>query len=129
MPSSAFATTPPRSWRASPRCSVTGRRWWSRRNVSRSETVTRTARILADHRSKGLGVMKKLALLLSLLVSTIALADDHTLYQTPTLSRTRIAFAYAGDLWSVPRDGGLAERLTTHVGVESDPHFSPDGSL
>jgi tricorn protease len=84
---------------------------------------------LATGNASILPAMKTFALLLSLLVSMTAEAAEHTLYQTPTLSKTRIAFAYAGDLWSVPRDGGVAERLTTHVGVESDPHFSPDGAL
>ena len=37
-------------------------------------------------------------------------------------------FSYAGDLWSVPRGGGEAKRLTTAPGVETDPVFSPDGS-
>ena len=37
-------------------------------------------------------------------------------------------FSYAGDLWSVPRDGGEAKRLTAGQGVETDPIFSPDGS-
>jgi tricorn protease len=40
-----------------------------------------------------------------------------------------VAFAYAGDLWTVPRDGGDAVRLTSGVGLETDPVFSPDGSL
>jgi len=47
----------------------------------------------------------------------------------PTLSRTQIAFVFAGDLWTVDRDGGDARRLTTHPGRETDPHFSPDGAL
>jgi len=70
--------------------------------------------------------MKKLVLLFTILAVFPVTAA--TLYQTPTLSRTSIAFAYAGDLWSVPREGGAARRLTTHAGIESDPHFSPDGS-
>jgi len=49
------------------------------------------------------------------------------LAQQPTLSATQIAFVFAGDLWSVPRAGGEAKRLTTAAGVESDPVFSPDG--
>ena len=50
------------------------------------------------------------------------------LLQKPTLSRTQIAFVDGGDLWSVPRDGGDARRLTTAAGLETNPIFSPDGS-
>src|SRR5437867_5332851 len=50
------------------------------------------------------------------------------LLQKPTLSKTHIAFVYAGDLWTVPRDGGDAQRLTSGAGVETNPVFSPDGS-
>ena len=56
-----------------------------------------------------------------------ARADEATLYRTPTVNRTHVVFAYAGDLWSVPREGGPATRLTSGVGVEKDPCFSPDG--
>ena len=73
--------------------------------------------------------MKKLVLGIVLFAATVAgAAPQHTLFQSPTLSRTKIAFAYAGDIWTVSRDGGVAERLTTHAGVESNPRFSPDGS-
>jgi tricorn protease len=51
------------------------------------------------------------------------------LLRSPALSRTQIVFSYAGDLWSVPREGGEAKRLTVGPGVETDPVFSPDGSL
>ena len=50
------------------------------------------------------------------------------LMRNPTLSATTIVFQYAGDLWSVPRLGGDAKRLTSAPGIESSPHFSPDGS-
>jgi tricorn protease len=54
-------------------------------------------------------------------------ADKPHLFQSPALSRELIAFGYAGDLWTVPREGGRAIRLTTGVGLESAPIFSPDG--
>jgi tricorn protease len=50
-----------------------------------------------------------------------------TLFQSPTVNRTHIVFGYAGDLWSVPRGGGEARRLTNGTGVERNPIFSPDG--
>ncbi|HWQ34795.1 MAG TPA: PDZ domain-containing protein [Blastocatellia bacterium] len=55
--------------------------------------------------------------------------DTPTLFQKPTVSRTQIVFVYAGDLWIVPREGGEAKRLTTGVGTETDPFFSPDGTM
>src|SRR5262245_4416892 len=50
------------------------------------------------------------------------------LLQRPTANATQIVFSFAGDLWSVPRSGGDAIRLTTGIGIETDPHFSPDGT-
>ncbi|MGZ7046436.1 MAG: protease, partial [Candidatus Aminicenantales bacterium] len=51
------------------------------------------------------------------------------LFQKPALSRTDIVFVFAGDLWTVPRAGGEAKRLTSSPGFETNPVFSPDGSL
>ena len=50
------------------------------------------------------------------------------LLRHPAVSRDQVAFEYAGDLWVVSRTGGQARRLTSTPGVETDPHFSPDGS-
>jgi tricorn protease len=50
------------------------------------------------------------------------------LLQKPTLSKTHVAFGYAGDLWIVGREGGEARRLTSGIGLEFNPIFSPDGS-
>ena len=50
------------------------------------------------------------------------------LLQTPTLSKTQIAFVYGGDIWTVPREGGAAQRLVTGTDLETGPIFSPDGS-
>ncbi|HTA72417.1 MAG TPA: hypothetical protein VK776_29260, partial [Bryobacteraceae bacterium] len=69
------------------------------------------------------------------LFSTLAFAplcfaatNSPALLKSPTLNRTHIVFSYAGDLWSVPRDGGDATRLTTSAGEETHPMFSPDGT-
>ena len=47
--------------------------------------------------------------------------------QQPDVSARYVAFAYAGDIWVVPRAGGEARRVTSSPTVERDPHFSPDG--
>jgi tricorn protease len=70
----------------------------------------------------------RLILTLCALAAIGAAADEPLLLQKPTLSKTHIVFVYAGDLWSVPRDGGDAVRITSGTGVETDPAFSPDGT-
>src|ERR1039458_1253182 len=71
---------------------------------------------------------RTLCVLFLLTVSTGFSQATHLLLRRPALSRTQIVFSYAGDLWSVPREGGEARRLTAGPGVETDPFFSPDGS-
>ncbi len=43
------------------------------------------------------------------------------------VSDTKIAFVFGGDIWIVPKEGGLAVQLTRSPGEESWPKFSPDG--
>jgi tricorn protease len=50
------------------------------------------------------------------------------LLRFPTVSKSQIAFNYGGNLWIVGRDGGDAQRLTSGVGEETYPAFSPDGT-
>ncbi|WP_230407003.1 S41 family peptidase [Pontibacter cellulosilyticus] len=62
----------------------------------------------------------------------MAKAQGTRLLRQPALSEKHIAFVYANDLWIVERkngstDLGLARRLTTNEGAETNPHFSPDG--
>jgi tricorn protease len=47
--------------------------------------------------------------------------------QNPTLSATHIAFAHAGQIWTVPREGGRATRLVTGQSSNDHPVYSPDG--
>ena len=54
-------------------------------------------------------------------------ADEARLLRFPTTNGTDIVFTYAGDLYKVPVNGGQAQRLTSHVGYEMFPKFSPDG--
>jgi len=67
--------------------------------------------------------------LFALVTASVALAQGPPplLLQHPTLSATEIAFVYAGDLWTVPRKGGVAQRLTAGIGTVSQPAFSWDG--
>jgi tricorn protease len=62
------------------------------------------------------------------LAATAFAQIDARMLRYPTVSKDRIAFVYAGDIWLVARDGGAAHRLTASPGEESFPRFSPDGS-
>jgi tricorn protease len=53
---------------------------------------------------------------------------DARMFRQPDVSATQIAFVYAGDIWVVPKAGGLAVRLSSPRGEEQFPRFSPDGS-
>ena len=46
----------------------------------------------------------------------------------PDVSRDKIVFVYANDLWTVARSGGVASPLASPAGQEMFPRFSPDGS-
>jgi len=50
------------------------------------------------------------------------------LLRNPSLSQNQIAFVYADDIWTVPREGGDAQRLTSVSAVVRGPYFSPDGT-
>jgi tricorn protease len=62
-----------------------------------------------------------------LLLSASAFASPLLLHN-PSLSKDKIAFRYADDVWIVSRDGGDAERLTSTAALSAGPFFSPDGS-
>ena len=62
------------------------------------------------------------------LASASTPGDKPHILQRPSLSAHQIVFVYAGDLWTVDRAGGVASRLTTGVGLETAPVYSPDGA-
>ena len=54
-------------------------------------------------------------------------ADEGRLLRFPATNGSEIVFSYAGDLYKVPVSGGEAKRLTSYIGYEMFPRFSPDG--
>jgi tricorn protease len=73
--------------------------------------------------------MKRVLLLVVAFCALGAQTEKPLLLQKPTINRTHVVFSYAGDLWIAPREGGEARRLTVGPGIETDPYFSPDGTL
>ncbi len=65
--------------------------------------------------------------MLMLLTGFAIAVDDARLLREPDISGDNIVFVYGGDLWTVGKDGGNAVQLTTQIGAESAPHYSPDG--
>lgn len=74
-------------------------------------------------------MMKKviLSFLLSLVLTPLIVAQEARLLRFPATNGSEIVFSYAGDLYKVSINGGEAKRLTSHVGYEMFPKFSPDG--
>lgn len=50
-------------------------------------------------------------------------------YRYPALHGKTIVFTAEGDLWKVSMEGGIAQRLTTHGGQETNASISPDGKF
>ncbi|MGD0941615.1 MAG: PDZ domain-containing protein, partial [Terracidiphilus sp.] len=60
--------------------------------------------------------------------STASAPQSPLLLRNPSLNQDRIAFLYADDIWTVSRQGGEAERLTSDGKVTNGPFYSPDGA-
>ena len=56
-----------------------------------------------------------------------SLPNTTRLLRFPTTNDREIVFCYAGELYTVAKDGGIARRLTSGPGYTSFPRFSPDG--
>ena len=69
-----------------------------------------------------------LLILTSLSIKAQNINDTRLLWQ-PAVSKNLIAFIYAEDLWVANRDGSYPRRITVSEGSESNPLFSPDGSM
>ncbi len=75
--------------------------------------------------------MKKRTLLLFALLMMAAMfsmgAEEARLMRFPALHGDQVVFSYAGDLYTVDREGGIARKLTNHPGYKMFARFSPDG--
>jgi len=69
----------------------------------------------------------KLSLVLLVLGLTAYAQDETKLLRFPAIYGDKIVFSYAGDLYTVNSNGGIARKLTTDIGYEIFPRFSPDG--
>jgi tricorn protease len=55
------------------------------------------------------------------------LPETTRLLRFPATNGDQIVFCYAGELYTVPKEGGVARRLTSGPGYSSFPRFSADG--
>lgn len=75
----------------------------------------------------GMIAAQSLVLCLTTMVLSGIDPKDTRLMEQPAISQDHIAFIYANDLWVAQLDGSRPRRLTISDGIESRPHFSPDG--
>ena len=79
--------------------------------------------------------MKKIIFKILLIVLSVNLfipvsifsQDEARLLRFPAIHGKQIVFSYAGDLYTVSSEGGMARKLTNDVGYEMFARFSPDG--
>lgn len=71
----------------------------------------------------------KISLLLLSVCFTLTAMDEARLLRFPAIHGDKIVFSYAGDLYSVASNGGIARKLTSDIGYEIFPRFSPDGKF
>lgn len=64
---------------------------------------------------------------LSLWTAAASSQSPTLMLRSPSVSAEHIVFAYAQNIWVVPRTGGEARQLTTFQGETSSPRISPDG--
>lgn len=70
------------------------------------------------------------SLFLLVCAGTLARADvapSAGMLRWPDISKDRICFVYANDIWTAPKAGGVASPLASPPGLESFPRFSADG--
>ena len=56
------------------------------------------------------------------------LPNTTRLLRFPSTNGRQVVFCYAGELYTVAKEGGIARRITSGPGYTSFPRFSPDGT-
>ncbi len=69
------------------------------------------------------------AILLTLVLLTTVAAEEARWIRYPAISPDGqlVAFSYRGDIWVASTKGGSARAVTSHVGHETQPIWTPDG--
>ncbi len=73
--------------------------------------------------------MKKIFICILFFFSTNIFSQETRLLRYPHSSDDNIIFVYAGDIYIVPKSGGIARKITSSEGYEIYPRFSPDGKF
>jgi len=78
--------------------------------------------------------MKKIKLLIAISIGLLTIwpkiystNNEFRLLRFPDVYENKIVFSYAGDLYIVDINGGVARKITNHIGYEMFAKFSPDG--
>lgn len=76
--------------------------------------------------------MKKYFILTAVLIiffNAFSQIDEAKLLRFPAIFGNQLIFTYAGDLYTVSAQGGIARKLTSFEGYEMFARFSPDGKF
>jgi tricorn protease len=71
--------------------------------------------------------MRYYFILLVLFTGFVFAQKEARLLRFPAIHNNKVVFSYAGDLYTVSAEGGMARKLTNHDGYEMFARFSPDG--
>lgn len=72
--------------------------------------------------------MKKYAIIIGLCLYGFCLpAQEARLMRFPHSVGDKVVFSHGGDIYTVAVPGGIARKLTSHIGYEMFPRLSPDG--
>src|ERR1700722_15471493 len=71
--------------------------------------------------------LKRSIFFLSVFSSTALYAQEARLMRFPAIYDSQVLFSYAGDLYTVDKNGGTARKITSDIGYEMFSKFSPDG--